>query len=165
MLELKDFPDRKTLETFKAKFGEMDLNGLESWLSILGVASLLEERLNNFLQSYNLKQSRFFILILLARNLDGITPSALAEGIGVSKPTMTGILTRMEKAELLIYRDAPHTRREKLIHISTKGQALLEKILPAHYTRVANFMKDLTKKDHEELKKILFKINFSGGNS
>lgn len=162
MLELKDFPDRKTLEKFKSKYAVMDLPGLESWLEILNVAGRLEEELNEFLQQFDLQQSRFFIMILLARNPDGISLSGLSRGIGVANPTMTGIVARMERAGLVERRDSPHSKRESWIFLSEEGRTLLERVLPAHYRNVAEKMKQLTKEDHRSLKAILDRIRIEG---
>lgn len=161
MIELKDFPDRKTLESFRERFDELDIPALESWLEILKTAGRLEELLNRFLFEQGLQQSRFFTLILLFRNLSGLTLSALAKGIGVSNPTMTGLIKRMERDGLVKRTPSPESRRESIIHLTDSGERLLAETLPGHYERVSQIMNGLTNEDHKKLKKILLKIPHS----
>lgn len=158
MLELQDFPDEKTLKSFGQKYGGMDLPGLESWLSILSLAGRLEEELNQFLKDYDLQQSRFFILILLERYPEGMTLSEIASGIGVSNPTMTGIISRMEKSGLVVRKGFGNTKREFRIVSGDKGRTLLQKVLPVHYRRIAAMTAGMTGSDHKNLQKILAKF-------
>lgn len=161
MIELKDFPDRHTLEIFQARFAELDIPSLESWLAILKSAAFLEERLNSFLADHGLQQSRFFTLILLARHRDGLILSALAEKVGVSNPTMTGLIQRMERDGLVQRMPSMKSRRESIIRLSDAGDGLLADALPEHYRRVVHLMHELTADEHVILQKILRKISIS----
>lgn len=158
MIELKDFPDQNTLKAFQERFPQLDLPALESWLSILKTAAHLEQRLNRFLGDRGLQQNRFFTLLLLSRNPDGLTPSALAERLGVSKPTITGLLQRMERDGLARRAPSPVSRRESIIQLTKEGERLLAGTLPEHYRRVSLVMDQLTPGDHATLTAILQKI-------
>jgi len=159
VIELKDFPDRNTLKAFQARFPQLDLPALESWLSILKTAAHLEERLNRFLGDRGLQQNRFFTLLLLSRNPDGLTPSALAERLGVSKPTITGLIQRMERDGLARRNPSPVSRRECIIQLTPEGESLLNDTLPEHYRRVSLILEQLTPGDHATLTAILHKIS------
>lgn len=158
MIELKDFPDRNTLEALHARFVELDIPSLESWLAVLQSAALLEERLDSFLSAKGMQQSRFFTLILLYRYRDGLTISALAGKIGVSCPTMTGLIQRMERDGLVVRIASPESRRESIIQLSEAGDRLLAATLPDHYLLVARTMQGLTPEEHAILRRILNKI-------
>lgn len=164
MIELTDFPDHQTINTFKNRFTEMDPNALKSWLNLLKKARELEENLNTFLNEKGLQQSRFFSLILLARNPSGLKISALAKGIGVSKPTMSGLIDRMERDGLIIRTFPIESRRECLILLSDKGDKILSETLPEHYKRISEIFNAFSDKDHENLNNVLSKINIEGVN-
>lgn len=157
-MDIKDFPNLETLKKIKKQFHNLDLNALSGWLEIIKTADQLEAKLNQFLSCKNIQQSRFFILILLLRNPDGMTLSKLAYGIGVSKPTMSGLIDRMYKDELLDRKESEKSRREVVISISEKGRNLINSLLPEHYDIVSNLMENLTEEDYKDLKRILSKI-------
>src|SRR4051812_46097747 len=59
---------------------------------------------------------------------NGLTPSELADRLGVEPPTVTNMLSRMEKAGLLKrYRD-PQDARCTRVHLTEKGQELREPV-------------------------------------
>lgn len=158
MIELKDFPDRNTLEALHARFAELDIPSLESWLAILQSAALLEERLNSFLAAKGMQQNRFFTLIILYRYRNGLTISALAGKIGVSCPTMTGLIQRMERDGLVMRIASPGSRRESIIQLSETGDRLLASTLPDHYLLVTQIMQGLDPEEHAILHRTLSKI-------
>ncbi len=158
MIELKDFPDQQTIESFRKRFKEMDQSALEAWLALLQISVGLEEDLNRFLLERELQQSRFFILILLMRHPAGMTLSQLARGIGVSNPTMTGLISRMERDGYVHRRDSPHSRREALVSITQEGNLLMEKTLPAHYKRISAIFSEMSKAERTQLQGLLKKI-------
>ena len=60
----------------------------------------------------------------------GITASELAREISLSQATVTGILDRMEKRELIIRRRSENDRRRILVKTSPAGEKLLEAAPP-----------------------------------
>ena len=55
---------------------------------------------------------------------DGLTPSDLAGALGVEPPTVTNMLSRMEKAGLLERRRDPEDARCTRVHLTGKGREL-----------------------------------------
>lgn len=59
---------------------------------------------------------------------DGLTPSELAERLGVEPPTVTNTLSRMEKAGLLERCRDPGDARCTRVYLTEKGQELREPV-------------------------------------
>jgi DNA-binding MarR family transcriptional regulator len=59
---------------------------------------------------------------------DGLTPSELAERLGVEPPTVTNTLSRMEKAGLLERRRDPGDARCTRVYLTEKGRELREPV-------------------------------------
>ncbi|HLB29006.1 MAG TPA: MarR family transcriptional regulator [Dehalococcoidia bacterium] len=53
---------------------------------------------------------------------------ALAHSMGVSLPTMTGILDRLEEKGLLVRRTCPDNRRQVINDLSAEGRELMERL-------------------------------------
>ena len=58
----------------------------------------------------------------------GLTPSELAERLGVEPPTVTNMLSRMERADLLERRRDPEDARCTRVYLTEKGRELREPV-------------------------------------
>jgi DNA-binding MarR family transcriptional regulator len=159
MLELQDFPNPETLEAIAARFPTLDLSALETWLSLMRASGEVVAYLEDYLSDYSLSQRKFFILILLMRNLDGLSISQLAEKTGVSCASITGVVERMRKAGLVTREEEASDRRVMIVQITQAGNELLEKVLPDHYSRVAQLMSGLSDRERKRLQKLLKQVS------
>ncbi|MBW4695564.1 MAG: MarR family transcriptional regulator [Lyngbya sp. HA4199-MV5] len=159
MLELRDFPSEETLKAFAKRFPALDMSALQTWLKLLHVSNDVMAYLESYLSEYGLSRSKFFVLLLLMRNPEGLNITQLAEGTGVSCATMTGLIDRLKKAELVTREELQHDRRVFVVQITLKGEQLMEKVLPDHYRRVAALMNPLDEHDRTSLQVLLEKVN------
>ena len=65
-----------------------------------------------------------FLTLLALLEQDGPTISDLANRLGLSKPTMTPLLRRLEQKGFIHRMSAPDNEREKLITLTQKGHDL-----------------------------------------
>jgi DNA-binding MarR family transcriptional regulator len=159
VLELRDFPSEATLKAFQQRFPELDITAVQTWLKLLHVSSDLIAYLESYLSDYGLSRSKFFVLLLLMRNPDGLNISQLAEGTGVSCATMTGLVDRLKKAELVTREELEADRRVFVVQITLKGEQLMETLLPEHYRRIAELMHPLSECDRKSLQTLLGKVS------
>jgi DNA-binding MarR family transcriptional regulator len=109
---------------------------------------------------YGLSQGRFAVLMLLIDGTgEGSTPSVLAERAGVTRATMTGLLDGLERDGLVVREPATQDRRNVFIHLTDKGRAFMEGILPDHFQRVSDLMRRLDDAEMTTLLNLLAKIN------
>lgn len=159
MFEISDLPDSATLAKAAERYPMLEIPALETWLSLMRVSGDCENDLDQFLARHNLLQRKFFVLILLMRNPEGMNVSQLATGTRVSCATMTGVVDGLLKAKLLTRETDLQDRRAFMVAITAAGQELLDQILPLHYQRVSRIMSMLDETERIQLKGLLAKIN------
>ena len=97
------------------------------------------------------------MLVKQSGGTGGIPQREIAQRLIISSANVTGLIDRLERDELLVRR-AGKDRRVKLIKITAKGLALLERIWPAHLERVEHAMHPLSKGQQEQLISLLTKL-------
>ena len=158
MFDILDLPDHQTLLKLAERFPVLEIPALETWLKLMRVSADCQNDLDRFLAGHELSQRRFFVLILLVRNPDGLQVSQLAKGTGVSCATMTGVVDGLVKAGLVMREACTEDRRCFVVTITTAGEELLEKVLPQHYRRVSAIMAPLDDSEREQLRTLLAKL-------
>ncbi len=160
MLQLRDLPNRETLEKFAARYPQADISAISAFLHLLRVATDLSVALDACLSRHGLLQGRWWVLILLMRE-DALqsTPSALAEKAGVTRATMTGLLDGLERDGLIARELDPQDRRSVSIRLTASGQQKLDEVMPDYYSRLRTCMAALDERDRQQLNDILNLIN------
>lgn len=161
MFDIVDLPDGNTMANLARRYPLLEIPALETWLTLLRVSGDCLGDLDRFLARHNLSQRKFFVLILLLRNPEGLRISQLAEGTGVSCATMTGVVDGLLTANLVTREADAQDRRAFVVAITAAGQALLDQVLPNHYQRISRIMSMLDETERTELKRLLAKV--SGG--
>ena len=92
----------------------------------------------------------------------GLTCTELSEATLVTKGTLTGVLDRLE-AKHLIRRDAvSEDRRRVKIRLTETGQALFEKVFPAHAAFLRPYFETaLTQREADQLRALLLRVRDS----
>jgi MarR family transcriptional repressor of emrRAB len=160
MFYLKDLPTDTTLNEFSRRYPNMNPSAIKTCAALLRTGSELLTAFETILGKQGLSQGRFLTLIVMNRNPDEAgSPSFLAEKVGVKRATMTGLLDRLERDDL-IERLAHHRDRRKIgVHLTSKGRQVLAEMLPDYYRSIAKIMANLTEKERLELTTLLGKVN------
>lgn len=69
-----------------------------------------------------------FIVLTCLWEEDGLAASLLGERAGFDGPTITGILDRLERQELVVRRRGSEDRRIVTVHLTERGEALRERL-------------------------------------
>jgi DNA-binding MarR family transcriptional regulator len=160
MFYLKDLPTDTTLPEFSRRYPNMNPSAIKACAALLRTGSELLTAFEAILGLHGLSQGRFLTLIVMNRNPDeAASPSSLAEKVGVKRATMTGLLDRLERDDLIERRAHQQDRRKIGVRLTPKGCQVLAEMLPDYYRRVAKIMANLTEKDRLELMTLLGKVN------
>jgi len=160
MFYLKDLPTDTTLPEFSRRYPNMNPSAIKACAALLRTGSELLTAFEAILGLHGLSQGRFLTLIVMNRNPDeAASPSSLAEKVGVKRATMTGLLDRLERDDLIERRAHQRDRRKIGVRLTPKGRQVLAEMLPDYYRRVAKIMANLTEKDRLELMTLLGKVN------
>ncbi len=160
MLQLRDLPTPEVLGKFAERYSDADVTAVASFLYLLRVATDLSLALDTCLSKHDLLQGRWWVLILLMREESATsTPSALAEKLGVSRATMTGLLDGLEQSGLVTRVFAKEDRRSVKIQLTSAGQAKLDVVMPDYYRRIRQCMQALDEEKRIQLQHLLGLIN------
>jgi len=156
MLQLSDLPTAGILQRFAQRYPEADVTAIASFLMLLRVATDLSMALDACLSKHDLLQGRWWVLILLMREQDLTSqPSVLAEKLGVTRATMTGLLDGLEQGGLVQREAVPQDRRSVQIKLTPAGQAKLDAVMPDYYSRLRVCMQGLSEQQRSDLQSIL----------
>jgi MarR family transcriptional regulator, negative regulator of the multidrug operon emrRAB len=160
MFFLRDLPDNQTLREFADRYPQMDISAVKTCLVLLRAGSDLLAGFEAMLARHGLSQGRFLTLIVLNRTPNRtVNPSVLADKVGVTRATMTGLLDGLEKEGLVERLAQPGDRRKLGILLTGAGRRILENMLPDYYQRIAKLMAGLSETEREQLIVLLAKVS------
>ncbi|MEC4683609.1 MAG: MarR family transcriptional regulator [Nitrospirota bacterium] len=106
-----------------------------------------------------LTRGQFDVIVTLGRT-NGLRCTDLARETLVTKGTLTGVLTRLEKKNLIYRTQNPNDRRGQIIRLTREGDSLFEKVFPTHISHLETyFNRALSEEDMDRLRPLLLKIN------
>lgn len=156
MLQLRDLPTPEILDKFADRYPDADVTAVSGFLYLLRVATDLSLALDACLSKHDLLQGRWWVLILLMREDSNIsTPSILAEKLGVTRASMTGLLDGLEQHGLVTRVFAKEDRRSVKIQLTSAGQAKLDVVMPDYYRRLRQCMQALDEEKRVQLHQLL----------
>ncbi|MDL2270077.1 MarR family transcriptional regulator [Desulfosarcina sp. OttesenSCG-928-A07] len=80
------------------------------------------------ISAYGLTHSQFFLMVAVLET-EGLLPSELADKTSQDRPTITGVLDRLEKDQWIERKADPNDRRSLRIYAGTRGKAFKKEIL------------------------------------
>jgi DNA-binding MarR family transcriptional regulator len=146
----------QALRDLSQQYPQCDPSAVQTMLALLRVSAELEDATAQHFARYKLSRGRFVVLIMLHVSPGGeMCCSDIADSVGVSRATITGLLDGLERDGLIRRVDHPEDRRRITITLTANGRRLLDRMLPDHFRRVANVMTDLSKEDRRKLIELL----------
>ncbi|MFP4107207.1 MAG: MarR family winged helix-turn-helix transcriptional regulator, partial [Phycisphaerae bacterium] len=128
---LRDIPGSATFKQFNERYPSLDPASIEAFLRLMRVGSDCLELLDRLLEDHDLLHGRWITMILLMREHEHqADPSNLAEKQGVSRPTMTGLLERLERDGLIERVADPQDGRRFAAKLTRAGVAKLDGVMP-----------------------------------
>ena len=160
MFYLKDLPTDTSLHEFSRRYPNMNPSAIRTCAALLRTGSELLTAFETVLGNHGLSQGRFLTLIVMNRNPDDeVSPSFLAEKVGVRRATITGLLDRLERDDLIERLAHQRDRRKIGVRLTSKARQVLAAMLPDYYRSIAKIMANLTEKERLELMSLLGKVN------
>jgi MarR family transcriptional repressor of emrRAB len=160
MFFLKDLPTDRNLREFSARYPNMNPSALKTGAELMRTGSDLLAAFETILSRSGLSQGRFLTLIVMNRTPEeAINPSSLAQKLGVTRATMTGLLDGLEKKGLIERRAHAADRRKVGVLLTAGGRRTLENILPDYYRHFAKLTTYLDEGERQTLMSLLKKVN------
>jgi DNA-binding MarR family transcriptional regulator len=155
----KDQSKEKAIRFLASQF-ELDTTALEVHILLSGVAQTIAEKIESYLSKQNITRGRFMTLALLFTAEDKRRkPSELAELAGVTRATMTGLIDSLEQNDLVCRTACAADGRAMDVELTSKGEKLIRKVMPAHFKLIEQIMSGVTEADRRSVATACKKIN------
>lgn len=146
-----------SLRNIIKKSEEINITAITACFTLLSASNKIDEECAKRLRLYQLSESRFIILALLLE-YESLIPLEIANLTGVTKPTITSLITSLEKDNLINKIPVPSDQRKSKIVLTEQGRYLIQEALKEHSRWIANITKNLTNYEKEYLIHILNKM-------
>src|SRR5208282_2297102 len=103
---LKNLPKNHILRDLARRYPDLEPGAVETYLLILKVASDIIARINAEMAQNNMSQGKLCVMMQISIEPSGISPSDLADRIGVTRATITGLVDGLER-EGFVRRERP----------------------------------------------------------
>lgn len=88
----------------------------------------LKNKLDKALQEFDLTAAQFSVINQIKVAKKPITAAEIAETLGSDRPTISGIINRLEKKGILLKVDNPNDKRSSYLEIDKSYDSFVEKI-------------------------------------
>ena len=158
----KHFPTLAEIEQAKSLAPDMDPMAHYVLNVLLRVTRRLEVSLDKNMMDYGLSMGRYVVLAKIYQSgRKGISASALADSLGVTRATMTGLLDSLERDEFISRVRREDDKRRLDICATPKAKKHLAKIVPDHCDRVGETFSIFTDKEMQSFVDFPFKLDAS----
>ena len=136
-----------------------DHSALRIWLRLLTCTQLIERRVRSGLrEQFATTLPRFDLMAQLERHADGLKMGELSRLLMVTGGNVTAIVDQLEKEGLVERLDEPDDRRAFRIRLTRAGEKTFTDMARAHEDWVVELIAGLTKREQDELLKLLAKV-------
>ena len=136
-----------------------DHSALRIWLRLLTCTQLIERRVRSGLrEEFGTTLPRFDLMAQLERHPEGLKMNELSRLLMVTGGNVTAIVDQLEKEGLVERLDEPADRRAFCIRLTRAGDKTFAEMARAHEQWVVALLSGLSRREHEELLKLLAKL-------
>ena len=136
-----------------------DHSALRIWLRLLTCTQLIERNVRSRLrEQFATTLPRFDLMAQLERHREGLKMNELSRLLMVTGGNVTAIVDQLEKEGLVERMDEPDDRRAFRIRLTRAGEKTFAEMARAHEEWVAELLAGLTRREHEELLRLLAKV-------
>jgi MarR family 2-MHQ and catechol resistance regulon transcriptional repressor len=133
---------------------------LETYIKLSRAAEAVTNRINRHLHDYGLTVSQFGVLEALY-HLGSLHQNQLAEKILKSSGNMTLVIDNLVKQDLVERRRDERDRRYVNVHLTEKGEALIDEIFPTHVNYVVETFSPLSPAEQKTMATLCRKLGLA----
>ena len=136
-----------------------DHRALRIWLRLLTCTQMIERVVRSRLRErFGTTLPRFDLMSQLERHRDGLKMNELSRLLMVTGGNVTAIVDQLETEGLVERIDEPLDRRAWRIRLTGDGKKTVAEMARAHEQWVVELLGGLSRREHEELLKLLAKM-------
>jgi DNA-binding MarR family transcriptional regulator len=156
---LNELPRYDFLQEIAKTQPEIDSAACDLFLDILRTGGAVSSLEASYLGAHRVTPGRFAVMLLLGIDESIVRkPSELAEMIGVTRATMTGLLDTLERDNYVGRTLDPTDRRSMRVVSTPECRELLKKVLPGYFRLISTLSATLTSEEQAEFKRLTAKI-------
>ncbi|RZF22201.1 MarR family transcriptional regulator [Halobacteriovorax vibrionivorans] len=119
---------------------------------IVRTTRIIDKMVSEEVGQYKLTKPQFDVLLVLKFcNQDYITTTELSEELMVSKANITGIVTRLEKANLISKIVDENDTRSKKIALTESGLELIDRVMPRYFAMSDEIYSKFSEEERQKL--------------
>jgi DNA-binding MarR family transcriptional regulator len=113
------------------------------------------------LSPLGITESKLDLLLLLTHHngREPVTPSSLADRLGIRRASVTALLDWLEKRKWVAREQSEQDRRMIHVSITPEGRELVHQALPVFWSTCASLVSDMTPEEQKAAEHILNKLN------
>jgi DNA-binding MarR family transcriptional regulator len=96
---------------------------------IIKASKQLKNKLDRALKEFDITAAQFSVIIQIHSSKVPITAAEIAERLGADRPTISGIINRLEKKVIVYKVDNPEDKRSSYLKINSEAKDLIHKII------------------------------------
>lgn len=151
---------QQILEEFRRVMHTQEATRVETYLLFLQVAGEGFADRQAVFDRFALSEGKIAVLGLLKASGQS-TPSELAEALGVTPATITGLLAGLERAGLIVREEHPTDGRKAAITLASGTLALFDQVLAERFRHIEALLSPFTGEELEQLRALLVKLHHS----
>ncbi len=151
IIYLRETPRDPVVRNLLPDYPHADLRDVECYLLLLRVVHEMVGRVERQLAARGISRGRLAVLMILRLRAAGLNAAALAQHCGVTRATMTGLLSGLGKAGLVSFAAHSTDGRMRRVGITGKGRKVLAGILPDYYALLWSFTRRVQRKELAQL--------------
>lgn len=149
---------QQLLEEFRRVMHTAEATRVETYLLFLQVAGESFDDRQAVFDRFALSEGKMAVLGLL-KVYGQSTPSELAEALGVTPGTITGLLAGLERSRLIIREAHPTDGRKAAITLASGTLALFDQVLEERFRHIEALLSLFTGEELEQLRALLVKLH------
>lgn len=130
----------------------------EALLNIAKTQDYIFSNFGKFFREFEITGAQYNVLRILRGEGQPLPSLEIASRLVHSVPGITGLIDRLEKAELVLRERSPTDRRVVFVQITKKGLKLIERIDPVLTSTQKSIFGHMTKKELATLSRLLEKV-------
>lgn len=154
---LRDTPALEALSRRRSRLSHIDPAALAAAQDLLRVSKRMLGAFADAFGAYGLSPGRYAVLMALDVQ-PSLAPSQIAERLGVTRATVTGLIDRLARDGLVADVADGADRRRKTITLTPKGAALIDAVVPDIFQRMADLTAALSAEERRMAVRLLGKV-------
>jgi len=130
---------------------------LKAFVITMKASKALEELTKKDIKKHGMRASDFAILEALYHK-GRQTIREISESVLISTGSITYVIDKLEKKELLIRTNCPDDRRAVYLEITAKGKQMMDEIFPKHQQVIEEVFQGISENDKETVIEVLKKV-------